>query len=364
MPISDGAHVVDEVLRIDLPASPWDANPAGSQGAAAPAAFAPELATYVAGPENRLSILALEKLLTGEADFSTHPWGNPLVLVGPSGSGKSLLARGIARRWLPIWGPDRVAYFTAIDFARQFAAARTDGELPQFRARLAKLQLLVIEDLHKLPAKLALQHELRELLDRLAETGAIVLCTSQTAPTAQPQLEAGLADRLAGGLLLWLNHPSTAARLELLRLAVAERGTVVDERELRSLAENTVGPVSQLLRALRELEVAPVVGANPGANRVGASAKEIVAVVARYFGVTQAALRGPVRRKSLVFARSVAVYLLRTLTQASYAQIGRELGIRDHSTIMHSMESMQLTLATDTATQHAVDELRRIVLAA
>jgi chromosomal replication initiator protein len=56
------------------------------------------------------------------------------------------------------------------------------------------------------------------------------------------------------------------------------------------------------------------------------------------------------------------VYLLRTLTQASYAQIGRELGKRDHSTIMHSMESMQLTLATDTATQHAVDELRRIVL--
>jgi chromosomal replication initiator protein len=57
------------------------------------------------------------------------------------------------------------------------------------------------------------------------------------------------------------------------------------------------------------------------------------------------------------------VYLLRTLSDASYAQIGKDLGHRDHSTIMHSMESMQLALATDAATQHSIEELRRILLA-
>ena len=359
LPILDGAYVVDGVLRIDLPAGPYGANDTAPQGA-----VAPEFATFVAGPENRLPILALEKLLTGEADLFAPAWANPLFLVGPSGSGKSLLVRGIVRRWLPVLGAQRVAYFTATDFARRLIDSRTDGELPEFRARLAMLQLLVIEDLHKLPTKLALQHELRDLLDKLADSQAVVLCTSQISPTAQPQLDPGLCDRLTGGLLLWLNHPGSDARWELLRLAAVERGTSLDDRQLRTLAENTTGPVPQLLRALREFEVAPVLGTDPGAARAGLAAKEIVAVVARYFGVTQAALRGPTRRKSLVFARGVAVYLLRTLTGASYARIGRELGKRDHSTIMHAMESLQIALATDPATQHALEELRRILLAA
>jgi chromosomal replication initiator protein len=357
--------VVDGVLRIDLPMSPCNTIEAAvSNGESV------DLGCFVAGSENRIPVLVLEKLLTGEADFSTQEWANPLVLIGPTGSGKSLLARGIARRWLPILGPDQVAYFTAIDWVRSFAAAREDHELPEFRSRLAGLQLLVIEDLHKLPAKLAVQHALRDVLDQLAESGTEILCTSQVAPSAQLGLEAGLCDRLMAGLLLWLNHPGTAARLELLRLAAVERGTKIDNRELRTLAENTAGPASQLMRALRELEVAPLVGSNPGSQRVAhfskeyVAAKEIVAVVARYFGVTQAALRGPARRKSLVFARSVAVYLIRTLTHASYSQIGKELGRRDHSTIMHSMESIQLAVATDPATKHAVEELRRIALAA
>lgn len=355
MPILDGTHVTDGVLRIDLPPSP-----SGRADSAAPT----EMPCFVAGPENRLPILALEQLLTGEAEFTPPTWTNPLVLIGPSGCGKSALAHAIVRRWLPVLGSEQVAYFTAIDFARLLSDARTDGEIVDLRSRLAKLQLLVIEDLHKLPAKLALHHELRDLLDKLAETEAVVICTSQESPTVQAELDPGLRDRFAGGLLLWFNHPGVEARLELLRLAAIERGTPVDERQLRTLAEKTTGPVPQLLRALRELDVSSIVGTAVGDHRPGLTDKEIIAVVARYFGVTQAALRGPARRKSLVFARSVAVYLLRTLTDASYAQIGKELGKRDHTTIMHAMESLQLGIATDTATQHAVEELRRIVLAA
>jgi chromosomal replication initiator protein len=337
--------------------------PKTAKRAEADAALAPELGTFVAGPENRLPVLVLEKLLAGGGDFTTAAWASPLVLVGPLGSGKSLLARGIVRRWLSELGPDRVHYCTAIDFARQLLAARTDGMLSEFRASFAKLQLLVIEDLHKLPAKLALHHELRDLLDKLDDVGATVICTSQSAPTAQNLLERGLADRLSGGLLLWLNHPNTDARLELLRLVALERGTRIDDRQLRTLAESVAGPVPQLFRALREWELAAKLGSSVVTARTGITAKDIVAVVGRYFGVTQAALRGPGRRKSLVFARSTAVYLLRTLTSGSYAQIGKELGHRDHSTIMHSMESMQLALATDSATQHAIEELRRILLA-
>ena len=350
--------MVDGVLRIDLPTSLTGTPRADSDNT-----LASECGTFVAGLENRLPALVLEKLLTGEGEFSTATWATPLVLIGPAGSGKSLLARGIMRRWLGVLGPNRAVYFTATDFARQLLAARNAGMLAEFRATLGKLQLLVMEDMHKLPARAALQHELRTLLDKLVESKATVLITSQVAPTAQPQLESGLADRLAEGLLLSLSYPSGDARLELLKLVAVERGTQIDERELRTIAESVAGPVPQLLRALRQWESTATLGTQPIPEYGQLSAKDIIAVVARYFGVTQAALRGPTRRKSLVVARNSAVFLMRALNGMSYAQIGKELGQRDHSTIMHSMATLQRSLTSDPVTQHTIEELRRILLA-
>lgn len=351
--------MVDGVLRIDLPSSL-----SGALDGVAEGTLAPQHSTFVAGPENRLSVLALEKLLTGETDLASVSWCSPLVLVGPVGCGKSLLSRAVVRRWLPVLGPEQVRYFTAIDFARQLLAARENHQLAEFRRDLRELQLLVIEDIHKLPAKLALHHELRGLLDNLAERNAVVLCTSLNSPTVQAHLDTGLGDRLAAGLLLWLNYPGVDARIELLRLAAMERCQDIDDRQLLTLAENTSGPASLLLQRLREIEVAPLVGIKPSFGAYIPTTKEIIAVVARYFGVTQSALRGPKRRKSLVFARNVAVYLMRTMADNSYNQIGRELGNRDHSTIMHAMNSINKALAADSATQLAVEELRRVLLAA
>ncbi|TWU29914.1 Chromosomal replication initiator protein DnaA [Bythopirellula polymerisocia] len=357
----DGAMQVDEVLRIDLP--PVETGAGITLGESFAGDTLGQGNCFVAGPENRLPILALEHLLTGETDFDSNNWASPLVLVGPAGSGKSLLVRGIVRRWQPLLGEDCLAYLSAIDFARTLQTARSEGDLASFRIRLRTLKLLVLEDIHKLPPAIAIQHELRDLLDIYDESGATILCTSRVPPTAQQQLESGLRDRLAGSLVLWLNHPGTEARLELLKLVAVERETTINERQLRTLAESVTGPADHLLRSLREWEVAPQVGANPANCRTPPSAKEVVAVVARYFNLTQAALKGPARRKTLVFARAIVVYLLRTLTPISYVDIGRALGNRDHTTIMHAMTSIQKSLARDSQTQTILEDLRRILLA-
>ncbi len=351
---------VAEVLRIDLP--PVELG-AGSPLGGAFADGSPNWWNcFVAGPENRLPILALEHLLTGEADLDFSGWAPPLMLIGPAGSGKTLLVQGIVRRWFPLLGEDSVAYFSAIDFARQLQTARSEGSLAELRVRMRNLRLLVMEDLHKLPPSLAIQCELRDLLDVYGETDATVICTSQMPPTAQQQLDAGLRDRLSGSLMLWLNHPGSAARMELLKLVAAERETKINDRELRTLADSVTGPASHLFRSLREWEVTLKVGSNPASCRTPLSTKEIIAVVARYFGLTQAALKGPARRKNLVFARGMVVYLLRTLTSTSYVQIGRALGNRDHTTIMHAMNSIQASLSSDSQSQKTLEDLRRILL--
>jgi chromosomal replication initiator protein len=87
--------------------------------------------------------------------------------------------------------------------------------------------------------------------------------------------------------------------------------------------------------------------------------QEIIAAVAKYTNVPQKQLKSASRKQSIVFARAIAVYLAREITATSYDQIGRALGGRDHTTIMHSYKKIAHELTTDVATQEAVADLRR-----
>lgn len=89
--------------------------------------------------------------------------------------------------------------------------------------------------------------------------------------------------------------------------------------------------------------------------------KQLLALTARYFNLTQAALTGPIRRTSLVEARNAFVHLARRHTPASFAEIGRALGNRDHTTIMHADRRLAERLAGDPALQQTIDELDRLV---
>lgn len=342
--------MVDGVTVIDLPSCEGDSA----------AVFAAPVSAFVAGPENRLAVAALERLLPDDESSGNAPWLNPLVLTGPSGVGKSHLARGIARHWTRLVGEEAVGYFTAIDFARQLHAARNDGQLDFFRALLASLRVLIVEDLQQLPQRVFVQRELRDTIDALVGAGSLVVLTaSDFAP-----LDAGLRDRLLGGLGLRLCPPGVAARRELLHQAADARGVALSDDRLQQLAQRVDATAPQLLRALAEFDLQNSTGQDVAAVRRGPlKLKQIIAVVARYYSLTQATLLSSARRKSLVHARAIVVYLARLLTGLSYAQIGLGLGRRDHSTIMHAQQTIQRLAASDAATQRDLDQLQRILSA-
>ena len=346
------------VSRIALPCSDWDESVrAGGATAAVP--------EFLAGPENRLLVPALERLLTGRDLAAAAQLFNPLVLLGATGTGKSQLARGIVRHWSSLLGESKVAYFTAVDFARQVRDAREEKQLDLYRDRLAQLHLLVVEDLQRLPASRYVQHALRDALDVLLEggEGAVVVVTAQQPPATLAQLESGLRDRLAAGLTLRMQLPGVEARFELLKQAAAACDRLLGDEQLRALAQKTEGTVPQLLRALAEHEMASDPSALAETTRPPLKIKQIIAVVARYYSLTQASMCSSARRKSLVYARSVAIYLARSLTDLSYAQIGQALGRRDHTTIMHACRTLEARLASDATSQQDIEELKRILTA-
>lgn len=355
-------HVIDGVLQLELP------------GSDAPAAASGMLPSFVVGPENELVVAPLLRLL-GDLEPAALELAdgsqlfNPLVLVGGSGSGKSQLVQGIVRHWRTRFAPSQVEYFTAADFCREVQAATDDNRLSAWRESIRSLRLLVIDDLHRLRPRPAFQQELQHAVDAITATGGVVVFTAEREPASVGHLDSGLRDRLSAGLTVRLQRPSLAARRAILQLAASARGTVLTDAELARLAQREASSPAELIgRVATATKPRPAVAFPPAEPASApdhredfARLKQIIAVTARYFSITQAALTGPARRTSLVEARNIAVYLARRLTSLSYADIGRGIGGRDHTTIMHAERRLAERITHDPVTQQAVDELDRLL---
>jgi chromosomal replication initiator protein len=368
--------VIDGVLELELPRADLDQ---ASSRAAAP---------FVLGPENSLLLPPIQRLLTGDDLAETARLFNPLVLVGPTGSGKSQLAQAIVRHWRGVLQhsagvTNEIAYFTAADFGREFQTAIAEERLADWQQQVRNLKLLVIEDLQRLRRRDPIQQELRHTVDAVIEGGGVVLVTAQCEPAALTEVDLGLRDRIAAGLLVRLQSPGGAARKALLRRVASSRGMLLDDDQLARLAQREAASPAELSARL-PASSGPLPLEGMGANEHGrpevaraqcgspsrratregvaqATLKQIIAITSRYFAVTQAALIGPSRRTTLVLARNIVVQLARRHTALSYADIGHALGNRDHTTIMHADRRLTEQLATDPSLQQTFDELNGLV---
>jgi chromosomal replication initiator protein len=281
------------------------------------------------------------------------------------------LAQGLVRHWQSRHGEESAVYTTAADFRhRLHDAAKRRTEL-DFRSEFRGRQLLVIEDLHHLPSEPHTMQELRYILDDYDERGGIVIVTAITPAPTLANLSADVRSRLAGGLMLQLMPPGEAARARIIRYAATALGRSLAEETTNHLAHNLEGSPNQLLSAVFELcafQQNPTFDKHAAEQLIRDRAvrkptlREIIAVVARQQNVPQAQLKSGTRRQSTVFARGLAVFLARELVAASYEEIGRALGGRDHTTILHSYRKIVHDCEHDPQVHDTLVNLRRILL--
>jgi chromosomal replication initiator protein len=363
--------VVDHILEIPLPGRSF----ASSRVEAQDDPTAVTLPSFVAGPENRLVASAVGRLLDrAAAPASPTHEAVPaiLALYGPSGTGKTHLARGLVQHSRAQHGIACAEYVTASDFRRRIVDALDDDSIVQFRRQLRDCKLLAVDDIDKLPQKGHVQEEFRYTIDAIEAAGGTLVVTSARPAAALANLSADLRSRLSAGLSLQLAPPGTAARQRLLSQATTALGRPLSDDATHRLAEGISGTAHDLFAAVFELlATRPRRPANDARWAQGYLAtratrrpplRQIIAVVAKHCGVPQKVLKSSSRRQAAVFARALAVYLARELTDVSYEQIGRALGGRDHTTMMHSYRKIQLDLRCHQATRESIDELRRILL--
>ncbi len=321
--------------------------------------------TFLAGPENSLVVEAVYCAIHGGSAFY-----NPLVFYGPPGVGKTHLAVGMVDEFRKTHGPRAAIHVTAIDFARQWNDALEAQATDEFHARYRHPKLVAIDDIDVLAERPIAQDELLHTIDALAGAQSRLVLTAHAPPGEIPGFSAGLRARLVGGLVVPVAPPERSVRLAAARKFAAMRGLDLPEEAAAALADGLPETLSAIWAAVAYLETSGSVEPDkPTERRVAEflierhgkepSLREIAVTVARHFSVRVTDLRSGSRRRAVVMARDVAMYLARTLTRKSFDQIGAYFNGRDHSTVSHGCAKTAELVKTDPSLRNAVDELCR-----
>jgi chromosomal replication initiator protein len=290
---------------------------------------------------------------------------NPLVLHGPVGTGKTHLLEGIyagLRKTQPEW---RVVYVTAEDFTNRFVQAMRLGKLGGFRKHFREADALLLDDLHFLASKRATQEEFLHTFDALLADERQVVLTCDSHPRLSDQFMPELADRLLGGAVWALAPPDAETRLALLRSKNLRAGAepAVPDAVLHYLAGQLRGNVRELEGALNSVAhygrvAGRKVDLELAREALGDLLRHSVRVVqlADVDRAVCAALRleaGALQSKKRAWQhahpRMLAVYLARRHTAATYTEVGRYFGGRNHSTAVAAEKKVRQWVQEDAA---------------
>lgn len=315
--------------------------------------------SYVIGPENQCLDSALQPLLWGQCQAA-----NPLFLFGRSQVGKTHLALGIAHRWRQLFDRHDVQYVTATEFCREWVTACRADSVSKFRNRYRRVRLLVIEDVDRFPSRGKCQVECVHTIDAVHERRGMVVVTSRVDPRHVLTWIPPLRSRLRGGLVVHIKPPAYTTRLALIQQAAWDRQVALSTAQMALLAGSAEPPADVMASVPRLSGPGDEAAGRQTRIRSGSpdgavpEMKTIVSATAAFYAVKPAELKSKARRKTLVLARSVAMYLARQWTAESFQQIGRFFGHRDHSTVLHSYRKIERLLRTDEQTQHDLNAIR------
>lgn len=367
-----GAVVTNGVSTLPTPGDTTQVCRVPLRGSPTPADGGSE---FVAGDENRLLAAVVQSwcgvLRSDGSPVGCDKWNrlaSPLVLVGATGSGKSHLAAGLAE----FAGEQIAAFTTANDLRREFADAIDAGDAQAWRNRLAGIPLLVLDDLDHLPSRSTFQTELLHLTRERETRGHKLLVTSNRPIAHLNGWLPDLVNWFASGLTLQIAPLGAATRRELVMQLADAKDWCLSAEAYETLTQRAPAEPRELLRLFTDLERQFGRGARFEADtlqhflekRRAAGApdlREIVRMVARYHQLPLKQLTSASRKSAVVSARATAIYLARTLTTASYEQIGQLLGGRDHSTIMHSFRQTEKRIQRQAALRLAIDELTKLL---
>jgi chromosomal replication initiator protein len=274
---------------------------------------------------------------------------NPLFIYGDVGLGKTHLLHAIAH--VALSSNLKVVYVSAEQFTNEFINAIRMRKTEEFRNKYRGVDMLLIDDIHFISGKEQTQEGFFHTFNDLHNANRQIAITSDQPPKSMSLLEDRLRSRFEWGLIADIQPPDLETRLAILRSRAEQQGLIISQEVLEFIARrfeqnirelegslNRIAAYARLTRASLTLELAAQAlgdGATQATPCPTITPAMVTEVVARCFDIAPEELRGKKREQKIALARQIAMYLMREETHISLAQIGKELGGRDYSTVLH-----------------------------
>lgn len=300
---------------------------------------------------------------------------NPLFIYGGVGLGKTHLLNAIAN-YVAERTDLRIAYLTTEQFTNEVINSIRYDKMADLRKRYRHIDMLMIDDIQFLAGKERTQEEFFHTFNALYEAHKQIVLSSDRFPKDMPDIEERLRSRFEWGLIADLQPPDVETRIAILRKKSEDEGVTLPEDVIQFLSTTMKNNIRELEGSLVRLGAfASLTGQTItldmaknvlrdliGDKKKIVSMEDIQEVVSTWFHVKIADLKSRRRSKTLVHPRQIAMYLCRELTDASYPEIGRHFGGKDHTTIIHACRQIIKARESDSAMHATLDGLKEKIL--
>ena len=304
--------------------------------------------TFVSGKSNMLAYKACQELGKKQSQ-NRH---NPLFLYGASGLGKTHLMHSVAHKYLKMG--KTFYYFSSEKFINQLVYALRNQKIEQFKRKIKRVDLLIIDDVHVLAGKSKSSSEFLSLFADFMVEGKQVILASDRHPSQMTEFDERFRSRFSSGLAVGIEPPEMETRMQILQKKATLSGIELPKECALFIAQNVVSNVRRLEGALNQVVANANLTGNPiDLDMVQYALKDVIAirsqavsmdnirkVVAEYYDVSVKDLMSKKRTRSIARPRQIAMALARELTKDSFPDIGQSFGGRDHTTVMHACEKV------------------------
>ncbi|MEQ8240702.1 MAG: chromosomal replication initiator protein DnaA [Cyclobacteriaceae bacterium] len=298
---------------------------------------------------------------------------NPLMFYGGVGLGKTHLVQAIGNEIRADHPGKRVFYIASEKFTNQFIEALRNNNIQDFTNYYLEVDVLILDDVQFLKDKEKTQEIFFHIFNHLHQSGKQIIMTSDCAPKDLKGLQERLVSRFKWGLTADLQQPDFETRMAIIQRKMQADGIEIPDqvveyvaytvdtniRELEGVIISLIAHAS-LTRSELDLELAKKILKNIVTDidsEVGID--YIQKTVSEYFSVNQDDLKAKTRKKEIVIARQVAMYFSKDYTNHSLKSIGNHFGGRDHSTVIHAVQSVNDMIDTNAKFRFSIDELKK-----
>ena len=322
--------------------------------------------SFIVGSFNELAYAAAQAIIDNPGTKY-----NPFFIYGGTGLGKTHLIQGVGNKIKEKYPDKKVHYITLEKFATDLVNSFQSNKANSFKEKYRKYDLLIIDDIQFIGKMETTQEQLFHTFNTYYENNKQIIFSSDKHPNYIPELADRLKSRFAAGMIVDISQPEYESRLAILKVKLQELNIDLGQEILEYVAASVDGNIRELEgslniivcqyrlknRPLTLVEVKNLLKNNMKPKK-NIAIKDVVKIVSEHYKLEEASVYEKTRKKEIVKARQVVMYLLREDFNVSYPLIGKKLGGKDHTTVIHSCLKIKNDLKTDPQLLQELEQIR------